>query len=428
MEPAGRVVNERQHAPTLIRQITGGSFRVRQQFDGGAEKSGAGEIMGEIQPGLQITGQVLVAVGQDPRPPVERIQCERFPQQRFGLVVAFQFSQHDGFEIPGAQVVGIETQRVIEMFQRGVPILAAAVNFRQRVIRGGLPRLIPTGFVKRVVGLVVAAEVPQAQAQIVIRLAVGGIGVAACQPFDGLTEIFFRRGEFAAIEVPQTERMVAARVQLIAAQRLAPIQRGTARGVAILAEVQAGDEKLVGAGNVRRRKRFGGRRRDFALHARLGLPGDDFRAFGVGDAQLQIRFDHAARDFEFADEGLVRRAVAGGFKNVPAVGGELDFGTGNFPGDGYAEMNFTAVDFQADRRAQIRVLCGADFLDGIPILAPRPRFARLEKTEVRLVVGEHAGHDFDIRREFTAGTGIGEVAVPGVAKFMVAPSPLFFAG
>ncbi|MGA2043654.1 MAG: hypothetical protein ABSG83_09805, partial [Roseiarcus sp.] len=78
-----------------------------------------------------------------------------------------------------------------------------------------------------------------------------------------------------------------------------------------------------------------------------------------------------------------------------------------------------------DGRRQIGVLRRADFLDGIPILAPALGFARLEKAEVRLVVGINAGHDFDVRGEFTAGVGNRQIPVPGVAKFMVSPGPLF---
>src|ERR1700753_1123160 len=55
-------------------------------------------------------------------------------------------------------------------------------------------------------------------------------------------------------------------------------------------------------------------------------------------------------------------------------------------------------------------------------------FAGLQETEVRLVVRINARHDFDVRRKFNARIGVGQVAVPRVAKFMVAPGPLFFAG
>ncbi len=69
----------------------------------------------------------------------------------------------------------------------------------------------------------------------------------------------------------------------------------------------------------------------------------------------------------------------------------------------------------------------ADGSDGIPVLAPRLCFAGLEESEVGLVVGIDASHQFDVRGEFAIGIGVGQVPIPGVAEFVVAPSPLFFA-
>ena len=85
-------------------------------------------------------------------------------------------------------------------------------------------------------------------------------------------------------------------------------------------------------------------------------------------------------------------------------------------------------NMQTDGGIEIRLLRRADFPDGIPILAPRFGFARLEKTEVGLVVGINAGHDFDVGAEFAARIGIGQVAIPGITKLVIAPGPLFFAG
>ena len=93
--------------------------------------------------------------------------------------------------------------------------------------------------------------------------------------------MLFGFGKFAAAQMPQAQRVVATRIQRIAAQRLAPVKRRAARGMAVLLQVQAGDEQFVGAGNFCRRGRFGGRRRHFALHARLGLIGNDFAAVRV---------------------------------------------------------------------------------------------------------------------------------------------------
>ena len=75
----------------------------------------------------------------------------------------------------------------------------------------------------------------------------------------------FGQREFAALEMPEAQRVVAARIQRVAAQGLAPIERRTARGMAVLVEVQAGEEEFVGAGDIGGRGRFGGGRRDFGF-------------------------------------------------------------------------------------------------------------------------------------------------------------------
>ena len=63
----------------------------------------------------------------------------------------------------------------------------------------------------------------------------------------------------------------------------------------------------------------------------------------------------------------------------------------------------------------------------IPVLAPTPRLTRLEKAEVGLVVGVNAGHDLDVGRKLAVHVGVGEVAVPRIAKLVVTPSPLLLA-
>ena len=48
---------------------------------------------------------------------------------------------------------------------------------------------------------------------------------------------------------------------------------------------------------------------------------------------------------------------------------------------------------------------------------------RLEEGEIRLVIGEHTGHQLDVGAVF-----IGQIAIPRLAKVPAAPSPLLFAG
>src|SRR5580658_1192122 len=73
---------------------------------------------------------------------------------------------------------------------------------------------------------------------------------------------------------------------------------------------------------------------------------------------------------------------------------------------------------------EIGVLRRADLLDRIPELAPVFGLARLKKTEIGLIVGVNAGHNFDVGRVLAVGVGVSQIAVPGVTEIMVAPGPL----
>ena len=92
-------------------------------------------------------------------------------------------------------------------------------------------------------------------------------------------------------------------------------------------------------------------------------------------------------------------------------------------GGGGPEPDGILDDLQADGRRQVGLLGRTNLADRIPVLAPGLGLARLQEGEVGLVVGKDPGHQLDV------GTvGIGEVAVPGIAEFVVAPGPLLLAG
>src|SRR6185312_15277812 len=98
------------------------------------------------------------------------------------------------------------------MFEGGCPIFARTGNLREGMKTGGGPRLVPGGFVKGFVGFVIAAEVAQTHSEMVIGLAVVGIGIAAREPFDGAAEIWLGFDELAAAQMRQAERDVATRI------------------------------------------------------------------------------------------------------------------------------------------------------------------------------------------------------------------------
>ncbi len=61
------------------------------------------------------------------------------------------------------------------------------------------------------------------------------------------------------------------------------------------------------------------------------------------------------------------------------------------------------------------------------MLAPGARFARLQETEIGLVIRVNARHQFDVGAEFTLRGGVRQIAIPGIAEGMIAPGPLLFA-
>ncbi len=96
---------------------------------------------------------------------------------------------------------------------------------------------------------------------------------------------------------------------------------------------------------------------------------------------------------------------------------------------GHTDPDASVRDLQADRGVDIRGLRRTDGTVRVPELAPRFRLPGLEEGKVGLVVGEDAGHQLDVGRIFAGDRiGVSEVAVSGVAKFVVAPGPLFLAG
>jgi len=82
---------------------------------------------------------------------------------------------------------------------------------------------------------------------------------------------------------------------------------------------------------------------------------------------------------------------------------------------------------QAYSGIQVRRLDRTDFLDRVPKLTPHLRFAGVQKTEIRLVVGIGACHYFDVGAELPRLIWLSQIAIPGITEFMVAPRPLFLA-
>src|SRR5512141_2758478 len=109
------------------------------------------------------------------------------------------------------------------MLQRGWPVLPLTIQLGKRMVTGRRPRLIPAGFVEGVVGGGVPPQKPQAQTQVVNRLAVVRVGIPPRQSRDGSPEMPLCDRKFPAPEVPQAKRIVAARVSRVSSQCLPPV-------------------------------------------------------------------------------------------------------------------------------------------------------------------------------------------------------------
>ena len=201
--------------------------------------------------------------------------------------MAGELAQGDDFEIAGAEIVGVEFQCAGEMIEGLGEIFPPAVDLRQRMIRRPLPRRVPGGFIKRVVGIIVAAQETQRQAQVVMRLTIIRIGIARGQARDGRAKMFLRQVEFAPPQMVKAQRIVAAAIQRIAAERFAPVHHRIARGVAVLLQMQAGDVEFVGAGDVPWKRRLGGGRGNGGLRPIARLIRDDRRVGRIGHHHAQ---------------------------------------------------------------------------------------------------------------------------------------------
>ena len=80
----------------------------------------------------------------------------------------------------------------------------------------------------------------------------------------------------------------------------------------------------------------------------------------------------------------------------PGEGGTFPFqpddGLGKGRGNADPDFQMPVIQVKMNGGLDIGVVGHADFLDGIPKLAPGPGFAGLQKRKIRLVVGIDAGH------------------------------------
>src|ERR1022692_3685109 len=184
----------------------------------------------------------------------------------------------------------------------------------------------------------------------------------------------------------------------------------------VLFEMEAGDEEFVRARYVRRSRRFSGGWRNGVLYARFGLVGNQFLSILITDANEQVRSGSTSGQLDCRDERVAGRQVALEAAKLLSLDRDCDDRLRVFTRDGNTEAQFTFGDPQADGSFEICLLRRANLLDRIPILTPRFGFAGLQKTEVGLVVGIDAGHDFDVGAEFAARVGVSQIPIPRIAS------------
>ena len=85
----------------------------------------------------------------------------------------------------------------------------------------------------------------EAPPELVNGLALGRVGIAGGEARDARPQVPLGAAKLAAAQMPAAERQVAARVARVAAQRLAPVRLRHTGGVAVLLEMQAGEEEFV---------------------------------------------------------------------------------------------------------------------------------------------------------------------------------------
>src|SRR5262249_2146124 len=85
---------------------------------------------------------------------------------------------------------------------------------------------------------------------------------------DGSAKMLFSLRKLSAAQMPEPHGIVAATVARVTAQRFAPIDFWTPRGMAILFEMHPCEIQLIGAGYFARRSGFSSRRRTVTLRQR----------------------------------------------------------------------------------------------------------------------------------------------------------------
>ena len=354
-----------------------------------------------------------------PRAEVQLVECPALEHQRLGGVGLSLPSQQRDLQVPRLEMACVESERLVERVEGRGELARACRDRRQGVVGRAAPCPIPGRLREGGASLEVAALKVEAQAEVVEGLAVARVGIAPRQGCDRRAEMALRVGEPTLVQRAEAEGVVAAGIACVAAQRLFPIRRRVARRVSILAEVQPREVQLLGArdglGRERLacRLRFGRTRpgRERVGQQLLASPSVEREAHGQASPRPHVR-----------NERRIRREIDRALEEQLAVRDEAHRCSRKRFSDRRADAEPAWNLVEAERAVQVRVLRRADALDREPVLLEDARLVRTQPREIGLVVGEHAGHQLDVR-----AIGVGQLPVPGLAELAAAPGPLLLA-
>ena len=351
---------------------------------------------------------------------VEAVYLERFRYQVEGFFLTSQVAQDGSFQLACLVVVPVAHERAVYQVESFLEVAPAAVDGSQVVIGGILPSGIPSRFEESVVRLVRFVLHQTAPTQIVIRFTVVRVRIAFRQGLDGFTEITFSLGELSLAHQEQPHGVVATHVARFAVQRFLIVVHRVVSRVAVLLQVQSRQEKLLGGRDVLRV--FGGFGRiRYGLDLRfVGLIAYQDTAFMVADFNQDVfvfqalgckfcleRFCRRDGD-DFVEKGGTAHVVLDEYMHVLVHSGGVQ--------DDFA---FALLDFHVQQRVLGGILHVAHLGVRHEVLFPRLFLVGLQPSEVRLVVGVHARHQFDVRAVL-----VRQVAVPCASEVAVSPCPL----
>ena len=301
------------------------------------------------------------------------------------------------------------------------PVEVATTRSNRRTRRLGcrLPAAVPGRLAERILGLVESVGHAEGHAEQVEGLALGGVGVSSGERGDRATEVALRVGELTAAEVPRAKCRVAATVLGVAPDSLAPVGLRGAGRVAVLLEVdgrrgtalrpwrsrRAVAVRWPAAADRRRSMVASGDRRSRACRRRRGPA-------ARGRALRRRRRRHVGRERRVGREvdACGREARCSALDTMTcAPGSGRVTATPDPCRPAVRDAGATAASRLASWAGPIARIGYQHWLK--VRVSPAAR-----KREVRLVVGEDAGHQLDVRP-----VGVGQARGPRPGRTRALP-------